>query len=1151
MAATIVRTEPSGRPVRRPPRRLPPPLRRSAQHGLVLTAAALTVLLAGTVLSALAALAGFAVDAGTVDRVSAQPEAQVQFTATYAAPGLAVADRDIRAAVARSFGPVSQHTYLGLVGQTPLVVAGTETSPVLLHPVAVQGAAAHGVLVTGSWPAGAGDPSRDAFLRLPAVPPGSGGTAAGAGPVVDAAVPQQLALRLRLGPGSVLRLTDSYAHRVTVRVSGVFRPSDSEPGFWEGAAGNPTDAPALLVLAPGPLNGTAAFDQQIAALWNTVPDFSRLRAGDLPGLAQRVTTLTTSDTSRSVFHGADPALPLVTVNSSLPSILDRLGGSVVVARSALYLPAALLAVLALTTLVLTARQLAAHRQNELVLQQTRGAGGGRLLRAAGLEWLVIVLPTAVAAPFLAAPLLHGLHGAGVLQGPLPGSTLRTEAWGAVALAVLVHGAAALLPVLRAVTGRDITARLRARGARAAAAQQFGADLALLAVAVLGYLQLRHYRSTVTLAGTVDPVLVLVPVVAVGAASVLLLRLLPLASRLLDAFGRRSRGLVLPLAGWQISRRSGRNAGPVVLMCLAVTVGALATTALACLDALAQDQAEFTVGAAAAVRPATGAPGYPDQSLHARLQALPGVTGVNPVTLNQATSSGDSTAVGLIGIDTTATAPGRPAPPLPTLRQDLAGPHYAADIAALAKGIPPGGLPLPGRPAGIDLDLAVTSSAVGGGVSAPTLTLTVVDADGQTDRITAVPDRLDGTRQTLRLTLPGGARSAYPLTLAGIALTPAADQPAARFGLTVYRIGGDGWADALPAGNLWFDRTGGPGQAARAAAAKAADCVTVPPPGSDEPAAYPSGVCDLAGGAGTGAPLLRAEVASGPPGQRTQGTGIVLVPAPSGSSGEVKPVPVLADDSFVAQTHLRVGDLIKIGVGLDDSGLEQDVDVQVVGTVHAIPGVGTLQANLLVDQRALAAAELAGNIPTQRPGLWWLAGTEPAADAAAVARDPMLGTAVTTDQAAAQQRADPFRFGMREVLALCRLLAPAFAVIGFTVHVVITTRERRREFALLRAMGTRSRRLATLLWLEQIGVTLFAVLPGALLGVGLAAVILPLVTVDDAGARPYPPLRIDVPWLWVALTALATAGAICLVVMTLSRLLARVDLVRTLRAGEDS
>jgi hypothetical protein len=71
-----------------------------------------------------------------------------------------------------------------------------------------------------------------------------------------------------------------------------------------------------------------------------------------------------------------------------------------------------------------------------------------------------------------------------------------------------------------------------------------------------------------------------------------------------------------------------------------------------------------------------------------------------------------------------------------------------------------------------------------------------------------------------------------------------------------------------------------------------------------------------------------------------------------------------------------------------------------------------------------------------------------------------------------------------------------------------------------------------------------------MGMALASAVLPLVTVDDSGKAPYPPLPLVIPWATVALTAVATAVAVSAVVLALARLLARVDLVRVLRAGED-
>ncbi|WP_042399265.1 ABC transporter permease, partial [Streptacidiphilus carbonis] len=247
-------------------------------------------------------------------------------------------------------------------------------------------------------------------------------------------------------------------------------------------------------------------------------------------------------------------------------------------------------------------------------------------------------------------------------------------------------------------------------------------------------------------------------------------------------------------------------------------------------------------------------------------------------------------------------------------------------------------------------------------------------------------------------------------------------------------------------------------------------------------------------------------------------------------------------------HHSVGDTAAL-----DLGSGRSLKVRITGSVAAVPGLGATRTTgwFTADQHALATALAASGVDQQPPTQWRLSSSDPARTAAAVTAQPALGSPLTVAQSTARLRGDPFRSGLRKVLTLCRLLAPAFAVVGFTVHAVVSTRERRREFALLRAMGARSRSLSTLLWAEQLSIALFAVVPGALLGTALAAEVLPLITVDDSGQPPFPPLRVRVPWGGVALSGLGTAAVICLVVMALSRLLARVDLVRVLRAGESA
>ncbi len=1122
-------------------RRIPVAVRRSVHHGLILAAVSLTVLLSGAVLAALTALATTSVDHGAAQRLAATPGAQVLVTANFRAAGMSAADRDVRAAAGRVFGDVPQRTLVGLLDTSPITVTGvtgangtdnsadgTSAAPggSALHPAAVQDAAAFARLVSGRWPAGAGDAAAGAFTALPEVRVATGSTAP-----VDAAVPRQLAQRLGLKPGSELRITDAFDRPMTLRITGVYQSAGSA-GFWSGMAGDLAGGTgadqSLLLVSPTALNGSAALNGQIVAHWDVQPDLSHLDAGRLDGLRDRTRSFSGSQTTLSVFQGRQPSLDGLTVVSGLPQAITALAVPTVVARSALYLPTALLAALALTALVLTARQLTLHRRGELALQQARGAGTARLLRSAAGEWAVTGIPAAVAAPFLA----------GLLQ---PGA-LGPAAWAAVAITLLVHGAAVLLPVLPPL-------RLRiARGARSAAAQRVGADLALLAVAVLGYLELRrhHTVTSVDQAGnglSVDPVLVLVPVLAGGAAALLLLRVLPLTSRLLDAFGRRRKGLILPLAGWQLSRRSARNAGPVVLMCLAVSVGALATTALACLDRLAVDQAAFSVGADVRVDP-TGSGSYPATVLRSAYAALPGVTAVAPVTEDSANLPGGVTE------DVVGTVSGPAPAPVP----GTGGAAGSGSGAAAGSGVGTFGVVLPGRPTALLVDETLRSD---GDTAAPRLELTLQDASGLDSTVSTQLPAADGGRHVVRVPLDvplsGGNSRSFPLTVTAIDLYPEPNVPPARLDLTLHRLGsGSGsnspadsgtWAAAtLPAGLAWTDRTD------LAADATAGACKGVL---TGSYLLGGPGVCAITAG---GPDLLRASVSTGFLGTPTDVGGLPaigsmptqprtdlrLVTAPT---GKPKPLPVRADS-------LALGDGLSVGRTVTlDFGTGQGLPVTVVGAIGAVPGLGRGQGHLIADQRQLSAALTAAGIPSTDPAFWWLTSTDSARTSAAAAARPALGGTTTSAQAAADLRTDPFRSGLRKVLELSRILAPCFAVVGFTVHAVISTRERRREFALLRAMGIRSRSLSTLLGAEQLSIALFAVVPGALMGTALAAVVLPLVTVDDTGQAPYPPMRLVLPWDRIGLTALATAGAISLVVLALSRLLARVDLVRVLRAGE--
>ncbi|WP_235032205.1 FtsX-like permease family protein [Actinacidiphila yanglinensis] len=1069
------------------------------------------MLLCATALSALVAVAGGSVDSEAVRKLTADLDAQVSVNASFRTGGMAAADQGVRAAGARVFDGVPQHTYVGLLGTAPVSVVGVDGVAGAprgpggsgLHPVAVQDAGRFGRLVAGRWPAGTADASADAFTSLPAVRVSTGSTAP-----VDAAVPQPLAERLGLRPGSSLRLQDLSGRAVTLRISGVFRAAGAV-GFWPAMAGDLTEGESasqkLLLVPAAALNGNAVLNGQLTVRWTMQPDFSGLDTGDLAGLRNRVRNFTGSRSDVSVFRGKKPSLDDLAVSSGLPEAIDDLAVPTVAARSALFMPSVMLAVLALAVLMLTARQMTVHRRGELALQQARGAGTLRLLRGAAAEWALTGIPAAVAAPYLAG-LLH------------PGSR-GPDAWATVALTLLVHGVAGLLSVLPSMRLRVV------RGARAAVAQRLGADLALLALAVLGYLELRRHRSLIAggLGGrvSVDPVLVLVPTLASGAAALLLLRLLPLTSRLLDAFGRRSRGLVLALAGWQLSRRAAHHAGPVVLMCLAVSVSAFATTALACLGGLASEQAAFTVGADVRIDP-DQQDDYPAAALSAAYRALPAVTDVAPVTRAGANLPGGATEE-LVG--TTAVSASRT-------------PSSAAF-----------GITIPGRPTALLLDERVRSD---GSTAAPRLELTVQDAAGLDSTLPVILPAADGARHIvvvpLDVPLSGGHPRAYPLTVTAVTVLPQPKVRPALLDLDVMRVGSRGtadrWATPLPAGQVWADST------EDAPDATAAACK------GNTSGLYlygTAGVCSIRHG---GPDALRTTISTGlkgPPAAESDLPGTADTDTQPGSqvrlvassAGGPAPLPVRADAQALHDAHLAVGSTTTL-----DLGGGRPVPARIVGRVDSLRGLGRGQGHLIADQRRLASALTLAGAPQQDPAFWWIGSTDGARTAAAAQSQPALGRVTTTAHTAAALEADPFRSGLRRILELIRYLAPGFAIIAFTVHAVISARRRQREFALLRAIGVGSRNLSSLLGAEQLGLTLFAVVPGALMGMALATAVLPLVTVDDTGQAPYPPLPLVVPWRTVAVTAAVTALAVSAVVLALASLLARVDLVRVLRAGDD-
>ncbi|MGW6055951.1 FtsX-like permease family protein [Streptomyces sp. NPDC055189] len=1116
-------------------RRMPAVVRSGRHHGMVLGAAGLAVLLAATVLAALVALTENAVEGGVRQRLTADREAAVEVAGRYGADNVRRLDGDVRAAVDRTYGDVPHRTRLALRAPaarndelTVTEAGGRRREDATVSVVAMEGARSHAGLVAGRWPGG-----------------GAGTGAAGAvDDPVEAVLTRAFAAELAVRTGDDVVVRGAGGRAVRMEVVGLYTTEGHAPAVWAGLSSTFGTADSIALTARDAFTARPGLAKDAGALWIGVPDARGLRLGDIGPLSERAGKFGGSDSALSVLRGRGPDADL-TVSAGLRRALDRLTTPIAVARAGLYVPATLLAALAVAALVLTGRQLAEHRRPELALLAARGAGTRRLVVSTGVQWAVIALPVGVAAPFLAGPLLRLLEGAGLLHGGVPDAAGIGAVWVASAFAVAVHGCAVLLPTVRVVRDRRAVSRLRLRAGRFAGTQRVGADVALAAVAVLGWLQLRQYRSPVTGDG-VDPVLVFAPVVMTTAAALLVLRLLPFLTRAIEPLARRGKGLVLPLGGWQIGRRAARHAGPALVVTLALAVAALSSTALAILDRGDRDQAAFAVGADLRIEPGES---VPSGERRATYGALPGVDAVTPVVTTEGYIGQD--AVSVTGINT-----GRG--PVPSLRGDLAERPVRELVAPLGEGVARHGLPVEGQGQGqgqeqergsgeLPLRVRLSVDGPGRGVVPVRMTVFFEDEDGLVHSSAVLLE--EGGDRVVPLKVPvrgggGGGEGAGGegvrgegvrggLRILQIDLSMVGETVRRTYRLRVDRVPG------LTEEAEWRDlREDAPDR-------YGAGCPGAEPPRGAVGESPGPVLCEDRPGAG----VLLDAVLRGPDTRLKYPTWSVRLGTDSAKGRPA--APALADRALLESGAVRVGDVVTVRRSTGGSAR-----LKIVGRIEAVPGVARDRPRLLADSRAMAAQlVLSGALPGAE-SVWWAGvgveeGRGDASAAWQAVRDrPRLGTAVDVPHARVQLGEDPLRRGARAGLWLCLALAPAFAVIAFTLHTVLSARAREREFALLRALGVRRGQLAAYLWTEQLALAGAAALLGTALGAGLAAVIMPVVTVDAAGAPVFPGLLTEVPWVRVCLAAGGVTLVICGVVSGVARVLGRVDLGRVLRAGED-
>jgi putative ABC transport system permease protein len=255
----------------------------------------------------------------------------------------------------------------------------------------------------------------------------------------------------------------------------------------------------------------------------------------------------------------------------------------------------------------------------------------------------------------------------------------------------------------------------------------------------------------------------------------------------------------------------------------------------------------------------------------------------------------------------------------------------------------------------------------------------------------------------------------------------------------------------------------------------------------------------------------------------------------------RPDGVLVSAETIKDYGLSSGDLLRLRLLDSSSGRYQLVDFHVVGVVSEFPTApkdSFLVANLAY---VLAATHSGG------PNVLLAAAAGDPKVAAAAVRSRVAGSGATVrdiNEQVANTSSSLVAISLGGISRLEEAFAIALALVSVVVFAVLTEIERRREFAIMVAMGSAIRLVASFIWSEITIVVLAAVLLAAGLGTALAVMLVTILThiFDPA------PDALAVPWGFLGeLTLAVMAGAAAAAAIALFNI-RRADLARALRDG---
>ena len=748
-------------------------------------------------------------------------------------------------------------------------------------------------------------------------------------------------------------------------------------------------------------------------------------------------------------------------------------------------------------IVLIASMLAERRGAELSVYRSRGASVGQLVGLALFEGLLLAVPAAVAAPWLAGRVVALLGHASLFERTTGGADLPVSvgpeayllAAAGAAFSVLAMAIPAWAAARRGVIDDQ---RERARPRRRGFAQRYYLDVALVALAGLQWWQLERSGTALdpkSLGGwSSDPLLLSFPLVAMLAITAIVLRTYAPLLRLAVRLSQPLRGVAVAVGLRQTSRSPATHARLLMLLVMATSVATFAASYGPTVGRSFRERVQYEAGVD--LRARVREPGPRMQQPLEDVRALPGVAEAT-FAYRGNLRAGSGGEVTVLGIDDGArvgpmlwTRPDFASEPVPALLERIRPPAEGS-----------AGIALPETAVAIQAQLFLDLQGRLPGIAARLRDATGEYFDARFEEITPSEWR------QMTAAIPVGA--VRPVSLVAFRMESS---------LFVRREG-----------SLYFDDLASIDAQGRATALYdfelPAGWTAYTQAGIQETFALSNTRARSKAQSG------RWSWTAGPPSRES----VVAVGGPATLAG-------LFSTSALKQFGLREGDLTTMTL---PNGVQ--VPLRVAGVLNLFPTLDPGSGFIVADRRQLRA--ISGTASTSGPfanELWVdFDASLPLADQQAVTAqlerrftspvwiaEPLLQAAMV-EEADADPTLVASGSGILLVAAAAVLI---LAAAGFVVTAVIAVGARRTEFAVLRALGITPRQILWSLLLEWSVLAVLGVVLGVVLGRQIAGVMLSSLSVTPAGTRVVPPFIVESDWLSISAgTAVVVAlAAIALV-----------------------